>query len=724
MKKMYLLPILAFFIGFSGYAQTFVSDTTARQHITAYDQTFTFSFTGVPQGGWGDGTIIVYFTGDFGDNSEFITVNDEDLNVLGQAGPYTSHSDCSPLDSVSLPFDASLVSGWLTDSQIDFNLTISSAVDLGVCNQNYIQCKIVYNYCTAGIPQELAHFSLTDSTFCNYDGNVILTGTPAGGIFSGEGVTGNTFNPIGLPAGKYSIIYTSSDEIGCITSYSKQIQILRSPVAQDLITCPGTPAELTVNGFGTYVWYNDPTLISVVDTGAVVYSLPITETTSFYVAQLNTITTFLVDSISVYDSLVVDINDTAGDDRGGIAITPDYVYSVGDDYTVRANANDLSNQVSLPRRDGIFSDLATGQLFTFWNTGTNSAPDYEMNWQFTFDAIRTMDENLNFGDILLLETSLSTEEYTLILAGKGYVGLGSPTNGKMYVINLNDLSVQDLGQINPVHYGSENWSAWGVLEYDGTDFYGLYRSYNGNEIVRHNFSTDNYTTFKDFGTSISDLSSFTISPWNNRWYFHYENGTTLFGGTTETLGYAAAGSNSTVLSNEPGCYAEVTAVVNQIDLGEDIVTCESNSPVILFAGNGFQSYTWNGVNNNYNALPVTQSGTYVVVAVDDHNCSITDTVDVLFEPCLGLESNGGELSAVLFPNPVTNQAKVDITIAANTDMILSVSDLNGKTVFEESMVLNAGYNSFDLPVSQLNAGVYLLNLKGNDSNTMIRFVKQ
>lgn len=719
--------MLTFLVGFSGYSQTtYVSDTTERQNITSYNQTFTFSFTGIPSGGWGNGTIIVYFRGDFGDYSEYITVTDENSTYLGEAGPYSSNYDCSPLDSTYLSFDAGQISSWLSDSQVDFNLTISSSVDLGVCSENFIQCKLIYNYCAAGTPQEFAHFSLTDSTFCNHDGERTFTGTPAGGVFSGAGIANNIFNPTNLSAGNYTITYTAEDLTGCITTYSKTVKILKSPVANDLIVCPESPAELTVSGLGTYVWFNDPELTSVIDTGIVVFSQPITETTNFYVAQLQTASSFLVDSISVYDSLVVDINATAGDDRGGIAITPDYVYCVGDNYTVRANASDLSNQVSLPKRDGIFSDLATGHLYTFWNTATNSAPDYDVNWQFTFNAIRTLDTDLNFGDeILELETPVSAAEYSLILAGKGFVGLASPVNGHIYIINLQDLSVQDLGSIDPSHYGSENWSDWGVLEYDGTDFYGLYRSWNGNTIVRHNFTTDTYTTFVDFGSSISDLSSFTISPWNNRWYFHYEGSTTLFGGTAETLGYAAAGSSSAELSsNGLGCYTEIEAVVNQIDLGEDITTCESNSPVVLFAGNGFQSYTWNGVNNNYNAFPVTESGTYIVVAVDASDCSITDTINVTFDPCLGLDDNESTMSAVLFPNPVTSRAKVEINMAAGSEVQLFVCDLNGKIVLEENSVLNSGYNSFDLDVSHLETGLYLLNLKGNRGNTMIRFVKQ
>jgi Secretion system C-terminal sorting domain/Fibronectin type III domain len=47
----------------------------------------------------------------------------------------------------------------------------------------------------------------TLSTFSDQEGPVLLTGTPAGGVFSGNGIVGNSFFPGGVPVGPHTITY-------------------------------------------------------------------------------------------------------------------------------------------------------------------------------------------------------------------------------------------------------------------------------------------------------------------------------------------------------------------------------------------------------------------------------------------------------------------------------------------------------------------------------------
>ena len=46
------------------------------------------------------------------------------------------------------------------------------------------------------------------------------------------------------------------------------------------------------------------------------------------------------------------------------------------------------------------------------------------------------------------------------------------------------------------------------------------------------------TTLATF-SSLSDMCSFTVSPSNNRWYWHHEGGS-QFGGSDESIGYRNA----------------------------------------------------------------------------------------------------------------------------------------------------------------------------------------
>ena len=85
-------------------------------------------------------------------------------------------------------------------------------------------------------------FALTNSLVCVSDPAIILNGTPSGGLFSGTGVTGNTFDPSVAGAGTYTIMYSYTDGNSCSNSDNKTITV-------DL--CTGIK-ELSSNTFAIY----------------------------------------------------------------------------------------------------------------------------------------------------------------------------------------------------------------------------------------------------------------------------------------------------------------------------------------------------------------------------------------------------------------------------------------------------------------------------------------
>ena len=68
-------------------------------------------------------------------------------------------------------------------------------------------------------------FSGLAATYCTTDAAVTLTGSPAGGTFSGTGIVGNTFDPAIAGAGTYSITYTYTNGNGCTNSSSQQVTV-------------------------------------------------------------------------------------------------------------------------------------------------------------------------------------------------------------------------------------------------------------------------------------------------------------------------------------------------------------------------------------------------------------------------------------------------------------------------------------------------------------------
>lgn len=95
-------------------------------------------------------------------------------------------------------------------------------------------------------PLPTVSFALTTTLVCINDATVSLSGTPSGGTFAGNGVTGNVFDPSAAGAGAHTITYNYSDANTCTNSDSKIMTV-------DL--CTGI-TELNNN---TFVAYPNPT---------------------------------------------------------------------------------------------------------------------------------------------------------------------------------------------------------------------------------------------------------------------------------------------------------------------------------------------------------------------------------------------------------------------------------------------------------------------------------
>ncbi|MFY7887106.1 MAG: hypothetical protein ACOVOV_19895, partial [Dolichospermum sp.] len=69
-----------------------------------------------------------------------------------------------------------------------------------------------------------------DSSKCQNQFTYILYGSPAGGTWSGIGVTNNTFNPSAMPLGNYTLVYTFTNANGCVNSDTAIISVIAPPI--------------------------------------------------------------------------------------------------------------------------------------------------------------------------------------------------------------------------------------------------------------------------------------------------------------------------------------------------------------------------------------------------------------------------------------------------------------------------------------------------------------
>jgi hypothetical protein len=71
---------------------------------------------------------------------------------------------------------------------------------------------------------------------CLSDTLVALSGTPAGGVWSGVGVSGNTFIPVNTAVGTYTLTYTFTNPAGCAASATTTAKVESCPERMILLT--------------------------------------------------------------------------------------------------------------------------------------------------------------------------------------------------------------------------------------------------------------------------------------------------------------------------------------------------------------------------------------------------------------------------------------------------------------------------------------------------------
>jgi hypothetical protein len=179
------------------------------------------------------------------------------------------------------------------------------------------------------------------------------------------------------------------------------------------------------------------------------------------------------------------------------------------------------------------------------------------------------------------------------------------------------------------------------------------------------------------------------------------------------LNITVSGTYSVVITDANGITGtdEVTVTVHSlpvVNLGSDIV---AGSLVTLDAGAGFVSYLWSDGSTN-RTLQVSQSGIYSVTVTNEWGCEGTDQINVTIT---GIENiDGYNVDIELYPNP----SKGIFTLLINSDilseMIIQLTDLQGKIVYNNDIDMTKTYQS-NIDVSNLAEGIYYLKVITGDN---------
>ncbi len=735
----WLMPLVSTSQTYSAFGMAVNNNNNLFDTIAQTGDTLPFRFVNAPDYAWGNVTFVLYYEGFFEpNNAHFLYVLDENNNFQGQNN--ASPVNCGPEDSTVFTFSFNDLNSWNVNDTIDFKILVNG--DTGNCLST-VRVKLTYEYCASPTgPAQFASVAPFTMPACALGGNVYtLTGTPSGGTFSGPGVTGSTFDPASFNVGTYQISYTATDSVGCTTSTTVGVYVGSGPSVNSdstIYACYNTSVILNANHGSGFIWYSDATMTQVLDTTDMYATPVLTQNATYYVAGQNFTNSFHSDTLFASDSLTVDVDNIAGDDRGGIAISHTHVYLNGDDSGIRFDLDlNPASAVAVPIRDGMVSDLGTGKIWTLWDTITSSDP-FDAPSQFTVNTLRGLDSNLALtNEMLTLSMSINMGGDNGIFAGVGYIGLYSSNTEHWYVIDMDNGFVTDLGFNSSVNfYGSENWSDWGVLESDcNGNFSAIYHG-NSNStddieiLALPDGAVDTLAIFGDLG----DMASLIFHPDSARWYYHYEGSTTTFGGSSETLGYADADfSDSLCSGSSVGCPSMVT-----VNVPSDVTftfpsgtVCLNDGPQLLTQGNPVNgTYTGIGVGTNSSGLvflpALSGNGTFTLTyTVTDSASGCVDfaTSVVVVDPCTSVEEQTLANAISIYPNP--NNGSFTVTVnATTTDMLIEVMDLQGRVVFSSlENNVTPGFTK-QISIEAVASGMYLMKISAGSEQEVQKITIQ
>jgi hypothetical protein len=241
-------------------------------------------------------------------------------------------------------------------------------------------------------------------------------------------------------------------------------------------------------------------------------------------------------------------------------------------------------------------------------------------------------------------------------------------------------------------------------------------TYNGNTYT----TPGSYPTLLQsiYGCDSTVVTQLTVRPnyTTNNPQSICQGGSYSIGGNT----YTAEGTYSDLLQSIYGCDSIVTTVITftPVQLNLNVTT----SGLTISSAQNAGSYQWiNCANNaaisgaNSQNYTATANGSYAVILTE---CGVSDTSNCVVINDVGLDENNLNFNVQLYPNPTEDILTIEV-FGANLKRLI-VTDLNGKILSKQP----AFGNTNNLNVTNLSAGVYLVNIETENGVLVRRFVKR
>ncbi len=641
-------------------------------------------------------------------NSAQITVT---VNPVPVAIVYTS----DPLEycanqTINTHFTASPSDGtfyqWLKDGQ---NISGAYTNSYTASEAGFYSFYVIKNGCI-GISDEveivihpLPTVTLTDFTPLCVDAAPITLdgGSPAGGIYSGPGVTGNTFDPAAAGVGTHTITYTYTDGNGCMNSVAKDITVNPLPTvtltdftpvcvdASPITLDGGSPAGGIYSGPGVTGNTFDPAAAGV-GTHTITYTFTdgngcvSSAAKDITVNQLPTVTLADFTPVCVDASL---ITLDGGSPAGGIYSGPGVTGSTFDPaaagvgtHTITYTFTDGNGCIGSDTKDIVVKPLPTSLITTtdptVWCQGT------------------TIDVTL---------TAEVADSYQWLLEGNPISG---ETNQTLHVTQAGNYSV--LATIN------------------GCSAIGNAVSITVISVPAVSIETTDPVSWCE-GDPVSVL--LLANPSGGSAYQWRKNGSDIAGATEPQFTATDAGVYSVLATFAGGCQAtsnDFTITMNSlpvVDLPDDTIRIDTTQQYTLDAGAGHSGYLWSDSSTGQTLTidgGVLGEGVFKfwVKVINEWGCFASDTAIVKVGLPDNIPDNKIHLIS-LFPNPTTGEFNIKIVGFAPGKYRLEVYNTIGSLIRYKEVVIESNEVVVTYSMEGLPKGMYYVRF-GKDEAHLIR----
>lgn len=546
------------------------------------------------------------------------------------------------------------------------------------------------NSCSASATSSINVLASPTVTFSNLSavcGNTpsfaLSGGSPAGGTYSGTGVSGGNFNPATSGAGQFIITYQYTNS-GCSATDTSVITVNATPSvsfgvlgdvcsnASPVTLTGGSPSGGTYSGSGVSNGTLNP---SVAGTGS--------HTITYSYTDANGCSNAASSSINILTSPTV----TLGTFSPVCSNSAFFPLTGGSPSGGTYSGTGINNGNFFPVLAGVGNDTVR---YT-----------YSLGNGCSATAVSTILVNP------LPVVSLSTFTPTCVNTTPFGLSGGLPVGGTYSGSGVSGT------QFNPSVAGAGTIQ----ISYAYTDANGCTNSAQSQIVV----NAPPTVTLSAFAGACINGTPITLtggSPSGGTY-----SGTGVSNGTfNPQIGTGTYTINYSVSQN--GCLGSASRPITvfpapSVTLGNDSVVC-ANSTVVLNVGSGFSTVQWS-TGQLSNSIQVDSAGTGIgtkiisVVVTNSFGCQSSDTVRVTFDPCSGISQPVKEnLGVFIYPNPFNGTFRVLVEKVVN----ISIYDMSGRLLEQHENV-----NGYIEAGSNLSAGTYFVDVIYQDQRKTLKVIK-